>query len=1120
MTVDIDQLAKAIANEGKIAKNETDLRVRIEPLMDQARVDLGLAADPEREKSLDASTNTVTLRGRADTMYGGVVIEYEPPGALAAPASTAHGVKQAREYMLMAASEAKGRELESLRRHGGLVIDGRQVVFLRPNGPASAAPLASQLETLIPQDGPHPITPGAVAQILLYLRALGRKRLDGRALAATFGPDSKHSQLARDFVSYLIERLADPSLPPKAQLLVNEWTRVFGAVYSQDATKARRDAGLLAALYGVPTGTKLPILLFCVQTYYAFLMKLLAVEILSLQAGALVASQASRIASANDEDEEELLSELEDGGIFRAHGIENFLEGDYFRWYIDAWTPSLASLCRRVALELTQFEPATSTLDPDAVRDLLKELYQYLVPKKVRHDLGEYYTPDWLADYTLDRASYDGSLDSRFLDPACGSGTFLMRAIARIKDRAFQQMADEETTARAILGNVYGYDLNPVAVLAARTNYLLALGNLIRRVTPLRIPVYLADSLLAPMPYGRLVGSSTFRARSNHLVRRSSEGDFKYPLELANSEGLQVVTEELERGIAAAIGPEDFVKRVEGRISLSGSRTETLLTELFEKVQKLESQGKNGIWARLLRNAFAPVFAGRFDFVIGNPPWINWESLSDDYRTATSRLWELHGLFTLKGMKAILGGSKRDVAMLFWMCAADYYLNDGGVIAFLFPQTALQTSPAGDGFRKFTLSDTTQVAPNSAADLVAIQPFDGASNWTALLVGRKGQAPSYPIPYQLWARGTEIVRQDDTLETAVAKSRILDLAAAPVDAKQDNAPWLIGTVRTIPAGQRMLGPNPYDGKAGLTTWADGIYFGSITGRLASGEITFSNDASRAKGKKPRVRPMSIEPAYVFPFVEWRDIAPFDATPSTYVLVPQDPAARQGFAESVLRVSHPRTFDYLSQFRTELEKRSGYRRYFSSKGGRRAAFYSIFNFGKENAAEYRVVWRTMGTRIRAAVLEPQGDAYLGDRSAQVKNTVIFVAAESRNEAHYLCALLNSTPYNYLAVFSSPRGGKSFGSGGFFKRVRLDKFDSADVIHTGLANASIAAHAARAGTDEVAFSAAVAEIDTAAAKYWLISPAEFEEMRDMLLDADATALGGLDPADVEDEQEPVE
>jgi len=41
--------------------------------------------------------------------------------------------------------------------------------------------------------------------------------------------------------------------------------------------------------------------------------------------------------------------------------------------------------------------------------------------------------------------------------------------------------------------------------------------------------------------------------------------------------------------------------------------------ELYKKLCRLKKEGINGIWARIIKNAFAPLFVGRFDFVAGNP---------------------------------------------------------------------------------------------------------------------------------------------------------------------------------------------------------------------------------------------------------------------------------------------------------------------------------------------------------------------------------------------------------------------------------------------------------------------------------------------------------------------
>jgi type I restriction-modification system DNA methylase subunit len=129
---------------------------------------------------------------------------------------------------------------------------------------------------------------------------------------------------------------------------------------------------------------------------------------------------------------------------------------------------------------LDEYDPKTLSIDPIESRDLLKKLYQLLFPKTVRHDLGEYYTPDWLADLVINEVGYDGNPDIRVLDPACGSGTFLVMAINRVREYAEKHMIPKHELLPKILNNIVGFDLNPLAVMAARTNYLLALRELLK----------------------------------------------------------------------------------------------------------------------------------------------------------------------------------------------------------------------------------------------------------------------------------------------------------------------------------------------------------------------------------------------------------------------------------------------------------------------------------------------------------------------------------------------------------------------------------------------------------------------------------------------------------------
>ena len=49
--------------------------------------------------------------------------------------------------------------------------------------------------------------------------------------------------------------------------------------------------------------------------------------------------------------------------------------------------------------------------------------------------MGEYYTPDWLVDFTIKESNYEAGLNTSLLDPTCGSGTFLTHAINKFREK-------------------------------------------------------------------------------------------------------------------------------------------------------------------------------------------------------------------------------------------------------------------------------------------------------------------------------------------------------------------------------------------------------------------------------------------------------------------------------------------------------------------------------------------------------------------------------------------------------------------------------------------------------------------------------------------------------------
>lgn len=96
------------------------------------------------------------------------------------------------------------------------------------------------------------------------------------------------------------------------------------------------------------------------------------------------------------------------GDTFVRTGFENFIEDDFFTWVTAHQTSrrvhpggSTRDLLHALATRLT------ASYDLQEIReDLLKELYQELADRQTRHDLGEFYTPDWLAEPTLEKAGF------------------------------------------------------------------------------------------------------------------------------------------------------------------------------------------------------------------------------------------------------------------------------------------------------------------------------------------------------------------------------------------------------------------------------------------------------------------------------------------------------------------------------------------------------------------------------------------------------------------------------------------------------------------------------------------------------------------------------------------
>ena len=145
-------------------------------------------------------------------------------------------------------------------------------------------------------------------------------------------------------------------------------------------------------------------------------------------------------------------ADLLTGRPFEQAGVGGVVEADFFDWILAA--PVGPDLVGRIAQHVGRFRLS------EVKADVLKGLYESLIDPEDRHDLGEYYTPDWLAARMCAEA-IERPLEQRVLDPACGSGAFLFHALRRLLAAAEAEGLDTRAALQRCLDKVIGLTCIP-----------------------------------------------------------------------------------------------------------------------------------------------------------------------------------------------------------------------------------------------------------------------------------------------------------------------------------------------------------------------------------------------------------------------------------------------------------------------------------------------------------------------------------------------------------------------------------------------------------------------------------------------------------------------------------
>jgi hypothetical protein len=986
------------------------------------------------------------FRGRMDAVSNDLIIEYKKKSKLSNLKDQEKATKQVNDYLVQVNAQDNVE-------YNAILTDGLKIRYFYYFDKVLHHTPFKEIET---ED---------LDKVVKSLVNLENKRFVPQNIIKDFKYDSSThvtENLAKCLFEIVLNNMSD-----KTDMLFQEWQELFHLSENDrgqnlDIEKRKKALGRLFDVEIKDTEMDYKAL-FVLQTTYAIIVKLIACKVITKISGSSQDEVVyfSDLTQIDSNKLREFMGNLEEGYTFSIGGIRNLLEGDFFSWYADEnqWTEKEAKCIKRVINELESYSINSFSYGYMAI-DIFKDLYMEIMPNEVRHSLGEYFTPSWLADYVIDNSTkmLENS-EWRGIDPCCGSGIFIVSMIKHIigdKDVATLKSEEKKELLDSIISRVYGIDINPLSVLTARVSYLLAISPLLDD-QPVEIPIYLGDSANIP----QIIYLDGVKCYQYIINTKQGEIEITLPCSFVESDYYLEKMSLLQTTIKAE-NTEIVYDKIVDCIAQDERKDKVLnkIDELASRLVELHINKWDGIWLRIVTNYMLVARIKNIDIIVGNPPWVKWEFLPQVYAQKIKNLCLDRHLFS---GQTYMGAISLNICALISNVTASRWLNDKGVLAFLMPKT-LMTQDSYAGFRNFY----TNVERNERLYLQKVDDWSKAGN-PFIYTTEKFLTYYYQSNQVDYSKGITV----DYYEKKKGKDIKTINSYGKFDEVKDCFEHKIGNAYRLDDKrtgftmvekskafrtklyEKIVGKCEYKARSGVEFTPAEIYFIEPKGKSNNSErYRFVNSKFKnSVYKATKNEGFELEKKVVKPVIKSPQIREFGIENSdNYCIFPYE----KGKTECISLKDLSKNYEYVTEYFIKNMNLIGKQSKRSKMIAKGSEFYALSKVGNYTYGESAVTFRD-NTRMVSSVVEPILTPW-GEKVMPIcakHSPYISMDKEGRyinkKEAYYICGILNTNVVQ--EYFRYTYSGRSYS---IDLNIYIPLFDEKNEIHKDIAKLSIKAH----------------------------------------------------------------